>query len=95
MVVELARVAGAGSGRTGPCERERKAARGLKARPGARDCHGANGGGIGGGGDADRYGGGGRCLIFGILPGDGWGAGSLMGTPLGLQSPWSSVRKNE
>jgi hypothetical protein len=37
-------MAGAGSGRTGPCERGRKAARGWRAGPKARDCHGAEGG---------------------------------------------------
>jgi hypothetical protein len=45
VVEELARMAGAGSDRTGPCERERKAARGWWARPGAPEGHGAEGGG--------------------------------------------------
>ena len=58
---------GAGSGRTGPCERGRKAALGWRARPRAPEGHGAGGGGICGGQDANRYGGGGGCLLSEIL----------------------------
>jgi len=41
-------MAGAGSVRTGMCERERRAARGRRARHGAREDHDAEGGGAGG-----------------------------------------------
>ena len=69
-------MAGAGSGRTGAGESRAESCTG----PGVhgqerRNCHGPDGGGICGGRDADRQGGGGGCELSEVLPGDGRAGG--------------------